>query len=57
VPTPPDYNDIRLGDVVVSSATGEFGGVVQYDRGKTVQEGVIKRRECTRRSMLRVLVE
>ena len=43
VPTPPDYNDIRLGDVVVSSATGELGGVVQYDRGKTVQEGVFTR--------------
>jgi nucleoside phosphorylase len=43
VPSPPDYNDIRLGDVVVSSATGEFGGVVQYDRGKTVQEGVFTR--------------
>ncbi len=43
VPTPPDYDDIRLGDVVVSSATGEFGGVVQYDRGKTVQEGVFTR--------------
>jgi nucleoside phosphorylase len=43
VPTPPNYNDIRLGDVVVSSATGEFGGVVQYDRGKTVQEGAFKR--------------
>jgi nucleoside phosphorylase len=43
VPTPPNYDDIRLGDVVVSSATGEFGGVVQYDRGKTVQEGAFKR--------------
>jgi nucleoside phosphorylase len=42
-PSPPDYNDIRLGDVVVSSATGEFGGVVQYDRGKTVQKGVFAR--------------
>jgi nucleoside phosphorylase len=43
VPSPPNYDDIRLGDVVVSSATGEFGGVVQYDRGKTVQEGVFTR--------------
>ena len=43
VPTPPEYNDIRLGDVVVSSAAGEFGGVVQYDRGKNVQEGVFTR--------------
>ncbi len=43
VPTPPDYDDIRLGDVVVSSPTGESGGVVQYDRGKTVHGGVFKR--------------
>jgi nucleoside phosphorylase len=28
-------NDIRLGDVVVSKPTGAFGGVVQFDRGKT----------------------
>lgn len=43
VPSAPDYNDIRLGKVVVSSATGEFGGVVQYDCGKTVQQGVVIR--------------
>jgi nucleoside phosphorylase len=29
VPQPPDFDDIRLGDVVVSSATGDIGGVVQ----------------------------
>jgi hypothetical protein len=34
--TPPNYNDIRLGDVVVSLATGEFGGVVQYHYSKIV---------------------
>ncbi|KAL4923004.1 5'-methylthioadenosine/S-adenosylhomocysteine nucleosidase family protein [Aspergillus undulatus] len=28
--------DIRLGDVVVSKPTGTFGGVVQYDYGKTI---------------------
>jgi nucleoside phosphorylase len=32
--------DIRLGDVVVSKPTGDFGGVVQYDFGKT---GVFER--------------
>lgn len=32
-------NDIRLGDVVVGKPTGFFGGVVQYDFGKTVQNG------------------
>lgn len=42
VPTP-DYNDIRFDGVVVSSATSEFGGVVQCDRGKAVQEGVFTR--------------
>src|ERR1700722_613213 len=40
VPTPLDYNDIRLSDVVVSSATSEFRGVVQYNYSKTVQEGL-----------------
>jgi len=31
--------DIRLGDVVVSQPGGSSGGVIQYDFGKTVQEG------------------
>ncbi|OJD13717.1 hypothetical protein AJ78_05849 [Emergomyces pasteurianus Ep9510] len=31
--------DIRLGDIVVSKPTREFGGVIQYDYGKTVQDG------------------
>ena len=35
--------DIRLGDVVVSKPTGDFGRVVQYDFGKTVAQGVFKR--------------
>ncbi|KAI9689391.1 MAG: hypothetical protein M1822_010042 [Bathelium mastoideum] len=35
-PTP--KHDIRLGDVVVSSASGGYGGVYQYDYGKSVQE-------------------
>jgi nucleoside phosphorylase len=34
--------DIRLGDVVVSKPTGHFGGVVQYDFGKTVGQGVFE---------------
>jgi nucleoside phosphorylase len=37
------HADIRLGDVVVSKPSGDFGGVVQYDYGKTVQEGCFKR--------------
>ncbi|KAL3478351.1 purine and uridine phosphorylase [Aspergillus californicus] len=32
----PKNPDIRLGDVVVSKPTGTFGGVVQYDYGKTI---------------------
>ncbi|KAN0085554.1 Quinonprotein alcohol dehydrogenase-like superfamily [Elaphomyces granulatus] len=35
--------DIRLGDVVVSKPTKDFGGVVQYDFGKTVGQGVFER--------------
>ena len=35
--------DIRLGDVVVSKPTRDFGGVVQYDFGKTVAQGVFER--------------
>ena len=32
--------DIRLGDVVISSPSGDFGGVVQYDFGKIGQGGL-----------------
>jgi len=35
--------DIRLGDIVVSKPTGTFGGVVQYDFGKTIQGGEFMR--------------
>jgi nucleoside phosphorylase len=35
--------DIRLGDIVVSNPTAKFGGVVQYDYGKTVGEGRFER--------------
>lgn len=40
---PSEENDIRLGDVVISHPTGAFGGVIQYDFGKTVQEGKFTR--------------
>ncbi|KAH0847329.1 hypothetical protein AYO21_03759 [Fonsecaea monophora] len=36
---PSTHHDIRLGDVVVSRPTGQFGGVVQYDFGKTLHQG------------------
>jgi len=39
---PSTNNDIRLGDVVVSKPTGIWGGVVQYDHGKTVASGVFQ---------------
>ncbi|KAL5041380.1 hypothetical protein BDW71DRAFT_168619 [Aspergillus fruticulosus] len=31
--------DVRLGDIVVSKPTDTFGGVIQYDYGKTVRNG------------------
>ncbi|KAB8277916.1 nucleoside phosphorylase domain-containing protein [Aspergillus minisclerotigenes] len=34
--------DIRLGDVVVSKPDGRLGGVVQYDYGKTVANGIFE---------------
>lgn len=36
---PSDKHDIRLGDVVVSNPTKQFGGVIQYDQGKLIQDG------------------
>lgn len=36
---PSDKNDIRLGDVVVSTPTGAFGGVIEYDLGKQTTTG------------------
>ncbi|OOQ87883.1 hypothetical protein PEBR_15031 [Penicillium brasilianum] len=40
---PSERNDIRLGDVVVSKPTRDFGGVIQYDHGKTVTGGRFER--------------
>src|SRR5947209_3122246 len=40
---PRQENKILLGDVVVSQPTKTFGGVIQYDFGKTVQEGKFER--------------
>jgi nucleoside phosphorylase len=36
---PSAHADIRLGDVVVSKPDGTFGGVVQYDIGKSTIHG------------------
>ncbi|KAJ6438030.1 hypothetical protein O9K51_09452 [Purpureocillium lavendulum] len=35
---PSPKHDIRLGDIVVGSRSGEKGGVFQYDYGKAIQE-------------------
>lgn len=35
----PTRSDIRLGDIVVSHPTGQYGGVIQYDLGKTTSLG------------------
>jgi len=40
---PGGKDDIRLGDIVVSQPAKGFGGVLQYDYGKTVQEGRLER--------------
>ncbi|KAF7170323.1 hypothetical protein CNMCM5623_002767 [Aspergillus felis] len=40
---PTDKADIRLGDVVVSMPTSQSPGVIQYDYGKTIGDGVFKR--------------
>ncbi|KAG9723935.1 pfs domain-containing protein, partial [Aureobasidium melanogenum] len=40
---PNEETDIRLGDIVVSSPTGQHGGVVQYDLGKTPPDGEVER--------------
>lgn len=40
---PSSTQDIRLGDIVVSQPNGINGGVIQFDRGKTVQEGEFQR--------------
>jgi nucleoside phosphorylase len=36
--------DIRLGDVVVSQPTGTNGGVIQYDKGKSLEGGEFQRK-------------
>jgi nucleoside phosphorylase len=40
---PSEEHDIRLGDVVVSRPTGQFGGVIQYDFGKALSGGKFER--------------
>ncbi|KAF2231416.1 purine and uridine phosphorylase [Viridothelium virens] len=40
---PSTTHDVRLGDIVVGIPMDTYGGVIQYDFGKTVQEGKFKR--------------
>lgn len=40
---PSPAHDIRLGDVVVSQPSGTTGGVIQYDRGRTIHDGEVER--------------
>ncbi|KAF2624758.1 hypothetical protein BU25DRAFT_423864 [Macroventuria anomochaeta] len=35
--------DVRLGDVVVSQPDNTYGGVVQYDMGKTTRDGFVRK--------------
>lgn len=35
---PSKFNDVRLGDIVISYRNGDKGGVFQYDYGKTIQQ-------------------
>ena len=37
IPHPSTGEDVRLGDVVVSMPSGAYGGVIQYDAGKFLQ--------------------
>ncbi|KAL2843938.1 hypothetical protein BJY01DRAFT_248401 [Aspergillus pseudoustus] len=39
---PSEMDDIRLGDVVVGVPHGRWSGVVQYDFGKTIEEGKLR---------------
>jgi len=39
VPSKDSWNDIRLGDIVVSEPTEQGGGVIQYDMGKREVDG------------------
>ncbi|EXF77001.1 pfs domain-containing protein [Colletotrichum fioriniae PJ7] len=36
---PSPRNDVRLGDIVVSSPAEGYGGVLQYDFGKSIEDG------------------
>ncbi|PYI19538.1 hypothetical protein BO99DRAFT_422274 [Aspergillus violaceofuscus CBS 115571] len=40
---PGTSEDVRLGDVVVSKPTRDYGGIVQYDYGKSLAGGVFAR--------------
>ncbi|KAK6508671.1 hypothetical protein TWF506_010750 [Arthrobotrys conoides] len=43
---PTEKNDIRLGDIVVSTPSDKYGGVIQYDFGKTLPGGKFEQTGC-----------
>ncbi|KAJ6161292.1 hypothetical protein N7470_004688 [Penicillium chermesinum] len=42
---PSATHDIRLGDIVIGSPEGPYGGVIQYDMGKVTTDGLFERTE------------
>jgi nucleoside phosphorylase len=46
---PSQHADIRLGDVVVGTPSHDSGGVVQYDAGKSLQDGIFQRTSTVNR--------
>jgi len=40
---PSEFHDIRLGDIVVGQPTATNGSVIQYDRGRSLQEQAFER--------------
>ena len=43
IPSPNTGRDVRLGDVVVSMPSGDYGGVIQYDSGTFLQDEDFRR--------------
>ena len=52
---PSKWNDIRLGDVVVSLPSEEYSGVIQYDLGRALKDGVFQRTGALQRPPRNIL--
>ncbi|KAB8228857.1 uncharacterized protein BDW43DRAFT_303558 [Aspergillus alliaceus] len=48
---PSEEHDIRLEDVMVRKPVGLLEGVIQYDFGKTIQQGQFQRKEILNKSL------